>query len=67
MEGRETYQESYNYLNKLENSNNGSNVLIEYGKLDTKSKGELMELISQFCRRRKREIYNNILSGVNKA
>ena len=65
MQSRESYQESYDYLNSIKKNLNTGDIKIEVKKLDEKSKAELIDLLNKFCIRRTSEIYNNILSGVN--
>ncbi len=63
MESREIYQESYNYLDTIKKNLSVGTITIDFSKLDTKSQGELSDLINRFCLRRRSEIWNKILSG----
>ena len=63
MDSRETYEESYAYINKLAAQNMTDVVTIDYSKLDEISKGEFRAAINKVCVNRKREIYGNILCG----
>ena len=65
MDSRETYENSYNYQSNLQRALTGSAITIDFNKLDEKSKCELLDTLNKFFNRRKSEIYNNILSGVN--
>lgn len=65
MESRKIYEESYNYLNVLSQQNTVSQITIDYNKLDTVSQGELRDMITKICNKRKREIFNSILNGTH--
>ena len=57
MEGKETYKNSYEYLQNLCIQNTTGEVYIEYSKLDTESAGQLRKLINQFVSKRKKEVF----------
>lgn len=63
MDSRDTYEESYEYINKLSTQNMTDVITIDYKKLDEISRGELRSAINKVCVKRKREIYGNILCG----
>ena len=63
MDSREVYEASYNYQLNLQKAITGPAVTIEFNKLDSKSKGELIDMLNRFFIRRRSDIYNNILSG----
>lgn len=65
MESREIYQESYDYLDDIKKGVCIETVTIDFNKLDTKSKGELINLLTNFCNRRRGEIWNKVLSGTH--
>lgn len=63
MDSHETYVESYEYINKLCSTNTTDAIAIDYRKLDCNTQAELRDAIGRVLTKRKREIYNNILSG----
>lgn len=65
MESRDIYEKSYNYLDDIKKSLSVGSVTIDLSKLDTKSKGEVIDLLNRYCIKRRGEIWNNILSGPN--
>lgn len=56
MEGKDTYQKSYDYLKNLCIQNTTGKVYIEYSKLDAESAKQLRELIHRFTCKRKNEV-----------
>jgi hypothetical protein len=61
MEGRETYKQAYDYLDKLCRNSTSDQFTINYNNLDGESEKQLRDLICNFIKRRKAEIYNGIL------
>lgn len=62
MESDNVFKEAYDHLGQIEKENHTDSVLIDYSKLDDKSKGELKDLITRFVNRRRGEVYKVIFT-----
>lgn len=65
MEGKNVIKDSYNYLMKLKYANTTDEVIIDYRKMDQKTKRIIAEAIDHAINIRKKEL-EGLLIGVDK-
>ena len=65
MEGKNILEISYNQICTIEKNNCTNSVTINYDKLDSVTAGELKQAIQLVLRKRKRDVYINMM-GCNK-
>lgn len=63
MEGNNILKISYDHICTLEKNNCTNSLTINYDKLDSITAGELKDAISMVLRKRKRDVYINLMGS----